>query len=303
MPRVARKKSYNSVYHVMCRSISEVNLYKNDEDKLKYLKILSEYKESLIFKVYCYCIMNNHCHFIIDANGSDISEIFHGVNYKYAMYYNKQYERHGHLFQDRFKSKIIDNDRYMLNVSGYIHANPLSLSGYNGKLEDYKYSSLGIYLGIREDELDLLDHEFISDFFLTREAYAKQLYLEIVQQCTDENIKDDVEFKKEEIFRVNHREVLTRGYSANNIIEFLSMRFNISKETLKMKNSRDTLKERAIFIVLMKCLCNYKNKDLCGIMGNMSQSNISILYSLGKKLMISNAEYGELINEFLKCSG
>ncbi|WDC83583.1 transposase [Caloramator sp. mosi_1] len=58
--------------------------------------------------------MDNHAHFIIDANGADISKIMHFINYKYAMWFNKRYSRHGHLFQDRFKSKIVKDERYLL---------------------------------------------------------------------------------------------------------------------------------------------------------------------------------------------
>lgn len=300
MPRASRKKNYNSVYHVMCRSISEVDLYKNDDDKFKYLEILDEYKKTLGFKVYCYCIMKNHCHFIIDVNGTDVSTIFHGVNYKYAMYFNKRYERHGHLFQDRFKSKIIYNDRYLLSVTSYIHANPLALKAYENRAEDYKFSSLGIYLGIREDESELVDAEFIKRFFPSKDIYSKQLYLELIKKCADENIKEEVEFENEGTFHLNEREVLLRDYSVKRITKFLADRLNISEINLRMKNSKDTLKQRALYAILMKCLCNYKNRDISRIMGNMSTSNVSVLCSLGRKLVSSGGEYYGLIDEFLE---
>ena len=60
--------------------------------------------------------MDNHAHLLIDANGADISKVMHGINFSYAMYFNKKYEREGHLFKDRFKSKIVDDDRYLKTV-------------------------------------------------------------------------------------------------------------------------------------------------------------------------------------------
>ena len=97
MPRPFRLKNGESIYHVMCKSITEVNLFKDSEDKKKYLSLIKKYKT-----LYGYCLMDNHLHLIIDANGSDISKVMHGINFSYAMYFNKKHEMGGHLFRDRF---------------------------------------------------------------------------------------------------------------------------------------------------------------------------------------------------------
>ncbi|MCX7950644.1 MAG: transposase, partial [Clostridiales bacterium] len=96
MPRVAREKSFDSIYHIMVRSIAEVDLYKDKKDKLIYLDYMKKAQEQFEFRVYAYCLMDNHAHFVIDANGADISKIMHFINYKYAMYFNRRHERHGH---------------------------------------------------------------------------------------------------------------------------------------------------------------------------------------------------------------
>ncbi|MCX7596800.1 MAG: transposase, partial [Fischerella sp.] len=71
MPRVAREKSFDSIYHIMVRSISEVNLYKDEKDKLKYIDYMKKAQDQFEFKLYAYCLMDNHAHFVIDANGAD----------------------------------------------------------------------------------------------------------------------------------------------------------------------------------------------------------------------------------------
>src|SRR5665647_1786261 len=103
MPRTAREKSPDAMYHVMSRSISELDLFRNAEDKKKYIRIVKRYKEKYKIRIYAYCLMDNHSHLMIDANGADISKVMQGINLSYARYYNKKYCRHGHLFQDRFK--------------------------------------------------------------------------------------------------------------------------------------------------------------------------------------------------------
>lgn len=127
MPRIARIKSGTAIYHIMARSISEVKLFRSSDDKKKYMKLIKEYQKLYNFKIYAYCLMDNHLHLIIDANGADISKIMHCINFKYARYFNTVHKRHGHLFQDRFKSKIVLDNEYLIKLSAYIHNNPLDI--------------------------------------------------------------------------------------------------------------------------------------------------------------------------------
>lgn len=78
MPRMARLKGCDCSYHIMVRSISEVPLFKENSDKDRYLKTLKKYQDVFKFKLYGYCLMNNNAHFIIYANGADISKIMDG---------------------------------------------------------------------------------------------------------------------------------------------------------------------------------------------------------------------------------
>ena len=107
MPRMARVKIVDGKYHVMVRSLKELDLFKEDDDKIKYLSLLKKYQLKFGFQIYAYCLMNNHGHLIIDTCGADISKIMHGINFSYACYFNRKYTRYGPVFQDRFKSKIL----------------------------------------------------------------------------------------------------------------------------------------------------------------------------------------------------
>ena len=135
MPRTARIKTVGGMYHIMVRGCSETPLFKNDGDKDAYLKIIKKYQNMYHFKVYAYCLMTTHAHFIIDAIGSDISHIMHSINLSYAIFFNRQYNRHGHVFQDRFKSKLITSDKHLLTLSAYIHSNPKDIIKYKEKIE------------------------------------------------------------------------------------------------------------------------------------------------------------------------
>jgi len=302
MPRTARIKNNNSIYHIMCRSISEVTLFRDKKDKYKYLEILKRYQTMFSFKIYCYCLMNTHCHIAIDVNGSDISKIFHGINQSYAYYYNKKYNRHGHVFQDRFKSKIINKDSYLINLTGYIHANPLSIKKYRNSVESYPFSSLGIYLGIHDDSFNLISTEYVMSYFSPKKSDAEMLYLEFVKKCTDNNVASSIEFKDEPTEYTSNRTILSRNYSVDKIIKFIITRTNSSENMLKMKNCSSSTHVRALFVFFMRNLCNYKYKDICSLIGNLTESRVSSLCVLGMNLSNYDPKYNNLIDEFISNS-
>jgi len=124
MPRKAREKSPESVYHIMCRSESQFWLFRDDEDKDYYLDLLKRYTDKYKSILYAYCLMDNHLHLHLDPKGFDVSKFMHSLNTAYVRYYNKKYQRHGHVFQERFQSKILLTDEYNL-ILGIVYAGKL----------------------------------------------------------------------------------------------------------------------------------------------------------------------------------
>jgi len=97
--------------------------------------------------------MDNHVHLIINDNGNDISQIMKSISISYVILFNRKYQRTGHLFQDRFKSRLIDSEEYLLKVSKYIHNNPVKV-GISERPEDYRWSSYPIIIrGVGEGGL------------------------------------------------------------------------------------------------------------------------------------------------------
>jgi REP element-mobilizing transposase RayT len=191
MPRCARVKSFDSVYHIMVRGISDVKLFRSSADKEMYLRLIKKYQQTYLFKVYAYCLMDTHAHLIIDCNGADISKIMHCINQCYAQYYNRTYNRRGHLFQDRFKSKIIYDDNGLIRASAYVNKNSKDIKGFKDREEKYRYSSYGIYTGIRRDDFGILDPYFILNQFSKDIISARRLYLEFVRKHDEEDKEDD----------------------------------------------------------------------------------------------------------------
>ena len=125
MSRSSREnqKSYTNVYHVILRSINQQEIFYDNNDRSKFLKCLKLTKEKYQYDLYAYILMNNHVHLLIKDGKDNLSKIIQSLATSYAMYFNKKYQRIGHVFYNRFKSKEIENLGYFLNVIRYIHFN------------------------------------------------------------------------------------------------------------------------------------------------------------------------------------
>jgi putative transposase len=299
LPRAARVKLQDAIYHVMARSISEIDMFKEDIDKKKYLALVKKYQELYKFRVYGYCLMSNHLHFIIDANGSDISKVMHSINFSYAQYFNRTHNRRGHLFQDRFKSKIITDDKYLIVASAYVHNNPMDISNYKNCPEKYEFSSLSIYLGLRQDPYELVDNRFIKGLFGKSKKAAREKYKRFIFKCNDKNFKEEIEFENEETEYRSERKILVRDYRAETIIDFICNKMSISKRALSMKWSRKLVEAKALLIVLMRSLCNFRCSTICNILGNITQTRVSVLSSIGIELIMNDKRYLDFIDEFI----
>lgn len=298
MPRTARVKSPDAKYHIMSRSISELDLFRDDEDKKKYMRIVKRYKEKYKIKIYAYCLMDNHSHLMIDANGADISKVMQGINLSYARYYNKKYDRHGHLFQGRFKSIIVGSNGYLARLSAYIHGNPYSIQKFKNCIEKYEYSSLGIYLGTRRDRMKILDKGYLLGLFSSRKDSAVKLYLDFMKKYKGDTISREAEFMDEGTEYVSTSKILYRECTAEKVGKFLEERINATKAVLLMRNSSKTVEKRAIYALFLRCFCNFSSRAICETMGSISQSRVSMLCSLGIDLVEEKEEYRNLMTDF-----
>jgi REP element-mobilizing transposase RayT len=202
MPRTARKISSSGVYHVMLRGINRQPIFTDDEDNIRFLQILRECKKVSGFELYGYCLMSNHVHLLLKVANENLGQIFKRFGSRYVSWYNRKHRRCGHLFQDRYKSEVVEDDAYFSTVLRYIHTNPWK-AGLCKYLGDYKWSSYNEYLGRN----DLVDCEYALEIigksnyvaFMNEEGHAKCLeYTDHVFPLTDEELT----MKIEEMFGV-----------------------------------------------------------------------------------------------------
>lgn len=200
MPRISRKTIDSGFFHVMIQGINKEKIFKEKENKEKYLYLMKKYYPNYKIKIISYCIMDNHIHFILyTENITQISEYMHKINSIYAMNYNKETKRVGYVFRDRYKTQYIYDREYLQKCIKYIHMNPVKAKIV--KLEnEYKYSSYNDFINKR----NFIDDEVIKLVFNDIN------YMQIFKKIADVDIEIMDIDRDNENFEIAIKEYLNR---------------------------------------------------------------------------------------------
>ncbi len=193
MPRARRLKSETGIDHVVLRGNNKQTIFEDDEDNEMFLVTLDEYKKQSGYKLFAYCLMGNHLHLLLKTEKEDLGQIFQRIGASYVYWYNRKYDRTGHLFQARFKSEVVETDHYLFAVLRYIHRNPLKALMVTN-LEDYVWSSYREYLGLNDDHY--VDRDFILMLFHEDRDKAVADFKTFNEIMTDERCLDISEKKR-----------------------------------------------------------------------------------------------------------
>lgn len=195
MPRTARKKSESGIYHVIVRGINRQDIFHDDEDRIRYLDTLKRITEENIAEVLGYCIMSNHIHMIIKQGEADISLLMKRLGTSYAYWYNLKYQRCGHVFQDRFKSENVEDERYLITVVRYVHLNPVKAQIVK-KPEEYIWSSCRAYFGYPEYPPELTQVSLVLDLFAGQKEKAIESMRQFHAEDNEDNCLEDEQKKR-----------------------------------------------------------------------------------------------------------
>jgi REP element-mobilizing transposase RayT len=125
MPRQARLDVSGALHHIMVRGISKTDIFGDDQDRNRFLERLGVTVMEGQCTVYAWALMTNHVHILFKSGKQGISSVMRKLLTWYAQYYNRRHKRTGHLFENRYKSILCDEDNYLLALVRYIHLNPL----------------------------------------------------------------------------------------------------------------------------------------------------------------------------------
>jgi len=239
MPRKPRKKSQSGIYHILMRGINRQVIFEDEDDYSCFLQILGKYKKPCGYEVYAYCLMGNHIHILLKEGQEPLEKVMRRIGGSFVYRYNTKYERIGPLFQDRFKSEAIENDRYFLTVLRYIHQNPVK-AGIVEKPEHYKWSSMAEYMG----KLGIVDTAFALSFFGEEKEKAREA---LRQFCEVEN--DDCCLDLEQIKMLSDKEakdLILKVCRIQNPFELQNLEKSHRNELLKELKEKYNLSIRQI---------------------------------------------------------
>ena len=203
--------AFGEYYHIYNRGNSKQKIFNNKEDYLHFIGLMYVCNQKENFKadnlskgqdlfeaerkgelvnIGAYCLMPNHFHILItEAEDGDISKFIQKLSTAYVMYFNKKYERSGGLFEGKFKSQHIAEDRYLKYIFSYIHLNPIKLidgkwkkEGIKDKknatefLRHYFFSSFSDFIGINRVQKQVLNLKLFPKYFPTKESFEKEIF-------------------------------------------------------------------------------------------------------------------------------
>jgi len=125
MPRGARRDAPGCVQHVTARGIEKRAIFRDDQDRIRFLDLLEAILGEACATCFAWVLMTNHFHIILSTDDQPLSRIMARLNTAYAVGFNLRHDRVGHLFQNRYHSKLIDDDDYLRTAIRYVHLNPL----------------------------------------------------------------------------------------------------------------------------------------------------------------------------------
>jgi len=153
MPRQAREIPVNGYLHIISRGNNKRKIFRYKQDKKRYYLYLKNLKQKEKINICHYCLMSNHVHLLVEVwQESNLSMFMKRINLKYVYYYRRKYTYCGHLWQDRFQSKIINNEPYLMQCGKYIELNPVRACIVSSP-ENYPFSSYHYYGFGQEDSL------------------------------------------------------------------------------------------------------------------------------------------------------
>lgn len=160
MARALRVEYPGAIYHVTGRMVGSwrnerLRLFRDAKDFQRFLDRLGAAVEEHNVRLYLFCLMTNHFHLMLETPEGNLSRFMQKLTTAYAVYFNLRHRRHGHLFDGRFKAKVVEGDDYLLKLSRYVHLNPVFVGGWNklslgerlSHLRSYRWSSYSNYIG------------------------------------------------------------------------------------------------------------------------------------------------------------
>ena len=192
MPRGARLDAPGTLHHVIIRGINRRRIVDSDMDREDFVASMGTLAADTETKIYAWALMTNHAHILLRSSSLGLSGYMRRLLTGYAIRYNRRHKRFGHLFQNRYKSIVCEEDAYFKQLVRYIHLNPLraKLVASYAKLDRYPWCGHSAILGKVEREWQ--DSAYVLKWFGANKRAARQNYRSFVKRGIAEGRRPDL---------------------------------------------------------------------------------------------------------------
>jgi len=303
MSRPLRIQYPDAYYHVTCRGNEQRAIFLNSEDQKEFFRLLSRSLEIFSVRLLAYALMPNHFHLLVCTPKGNLSEFMRHFNISYTGAFNRKYKRSGHLYQGRYKAFLIDRNNYLLEVSRYIHLNPLrvkSQAPLERRWQDLLISdetSLPGYLDFKNHQA-FIHYETILAYFGPEDRKTRDEYRQFVAEGVGREIPSPLEKGKgtgiigEEDFIKEVKERLGRdqtdsklwreqpalrelglSMTSDELIDRYARLVGMNREELSIKGRQSI--ERAMLMELLYRFCHIAQPEIGRLVGGIDYSAVS----------------------------
>jgi len=311
-----------ALYHVYNRGNDRHPVFRDDDDRMKYLSYLAKYATELSVVLIGYCLLTNHFHLFIRTLLANLPSFMHRLHTAYVRWYNKKRGRTGHLFTSRYQASLVQEGNYALELSRYIHLNPVK-ADLVATPEEWPWSSFLDFIGTRKNPI--LDTGVILDQFGTSEAEQHNAYKAFVLEGLDKGtawdqppvkaglfLGDDT-FIKDICDKHSQMDLEVPSWLApeesapsfHDILRVILKESGLSFDALKESAKHRHTYWRNMLIFLSKKLANASTKELSRMLGLSSTATSKAIYRFESKLLFDRHLYENIqrIVSALGCIG
>ncbi len=290
MARALRIEYEGAFYHVTSRGNERKKIFFSKSDYRRFKSYLESAIEKYSYRLHAYVLMGNHYHLLIETGKPNLNKLMHYINGSYTNYINRRKGRIGHLFQGRYKAILIDRDNYLLELSRYIHLNPVN-AGIVENPQGYPYSSYSSF--IKKKGENIVYRDLIWAMTSKKNTEAPNKYRDFVENAPADGLESPLKnvygglilgkksFIKESLGRLNdsllrrddvsYRRDLRSSIEAKDIMAILSEHFGVSTDDLI--RAQGNLRNATIYFI--KKYTEMTNRQIGELFDGVSYSAIS----------------------------
>ena len=313
MGRPLRIQYPGALYHITSRGNERKKIFVHDADRIRFLEILKDYHDCHGILIHSYVLMDNHYHLILETPYDNLSKVMHGINSNYTGYFNRRYKRTGHLLQGRYKAILVDKDNYLMELSRYVHLNPVRAKAAD-RPEQYRWSSYCGYIGKEKASpwieyiwvLTQLSHDIKKASRKYKEFVEEGLRKEITTPLKDvygQTVLGDEKFitkiKKMLTGKALSNEIIARQRlkmrpNPDEIIKAVAKAFGVNEDMVREKWQRNSMARKAA-IYLVQRYSGLKNEEIGEMFGGIHFSAVSKAADRLKQETAENKQVAKLV--------